>query len=106
MKYISNAFSLNMLGGDPFGYVITVRPLSKEQAADRAADAVSAVGHQDTAAIFAAELGVPVTCDRRTITLARGDQVIVGQYSGPRLPEGTTTLPDGAKITWYLVQVM
>lgn len=103
MRYILNAFSLNMLGSED--YVLRVRPLSREDAAALAADAVSAVGHADTAAIFAAELGVPVACDRRTVTLQRGDQALVGQYIGPRLPEGATTLPEGATIAWRLVEV-
>jgi hypothetical protein len=29
----------------------------------------------------------------------------VAQYVGPRLPEGTTRLPDGARIDYYLVAV-
>lgn len=102
-RYLLNAFSLNMLG--PEDYFLRVRPLSKEEASYLAADAVSAVGHQDTAVIFAAELGVPVPCDRRTVALNRGDQAIVGQYIGPRLPEGATTLPEGAQIAWRLVEV-
>lgn len=103
MRYLLNAFSLNMLGADE--YTIRVRPLSREDAAALAADAVSAVGHADTAAVFAAELGVPVVCDRRTVTLQRGDQALVGQYIGPRLPEGATALPPGATIAWRLVDV-
>ena len=27
----------------------------------------------------------------------------MGQYSGPRLPEGSTSLPEGATIKWYLI---
>ncbi|MEM4206792.1 MAG: DUF1874 domain-containing protein [Nitrososphaerota archaeon] len=103
MKYLVNAFSLNMLAKEDC--VLRIQPLSKEEVVRLAADAVSAVGHQDTAAIFAAELGVPVQCDRRTVTLNQGDQAIVGQYIGPRLPEGTTTLPEGAQIAWRLVEV-
>ena len=30
---------------------------------------------------------------------------IVGQYSGARLPEGTSVLPEGASITWTCVHV-
>ena len=76
-------------------------------AASLAADhsCVSAVGHADTAAVFAHVLGVPVACNRATVALKDGDVALVGQYSGPRLPEGATTLPEGATIKWVVVGV-
>jgi hypothetical protein len=43
--------------------------------------------------------------NRANVSLAAGDRVLVGQYSGPRLPEGTTTLPEGATIKWLVVTV-
>ena len=97
-----NAFSLNMLPSG--GATIDVRPATLAEA--RAAAADSAVGHADTAALFAAVLGVPVACERRTITLSEGDSVVVGQYRGPRLPEGATALPDGATIEWLHLEVL
>jgi len=67
--------------------------------------ASSAVGHADTAALFAALLGEPVPVHRQSIRLlGKPDYLMVGQYSGPRLPEGATTLPDGAEIRWYIVR--
>lgn len=65
----------------------------------------SAVGHADTAAVFTDVLGLPVRANRTTVSLAPGNAVIVGQYRGPRLPEGATRLPDGATIQWLLVEV-
>ena len=65
----------------------------------------SAVGHADTAAVFGAALGVPVACRRISVTLRAGERAILGQYNGPRLPEGATALPDGASIRWLLVEV-
>lgn len=59
---------------------------------------VSGVGHADTAAVFSSELGLPVECNRMSVTLQPGDRVLVGQYTGPRLPEGAT-------IQWWLVKV-
>ena len=38
---------------------------------------------------------------RGTVMLTHNERAIVAQYSGPRLPEGTTILPEGAKIIWY-----
>jgi hypothetical protein len=97
-----NAFSLNMLPSG--GATIAIRPATLAEAKEAAAD--SAVGHADTAAVFAAVLGVPIATARRTVTLAEGDAVVVGQYRGPRLPEGATALPDGATIEWLHVEVM
>ena len=100
--FLLNAFSLNMLGGDAD---VTIRQVSEKAAASLAADCVSAVGHADTAAVFAHVLGVPVACNRATVSLGDGDVALVGQYSGPRLPEGCSVLPEGATIKWVVVGV-
>jgi hypothetical protein len=98
-----NAFSLNMISHPA---VISTTPVDLEQARQLLADGFeSAVGHADTAAIFSGLLGTTVPMARRTITLAPGETALVGQYAGPRLPEGATTLPPGATITWLLVTV-
>ena len=97
-----NAFSLNMIVGNAD---IIVREVSLKTAASLAADCISAVGHADTAAVFASVLGVPVACNRVTVSLGDGDVALVGQYSGPRLPEGATQLPEGATIKWMIVRV-
>ena len=39
------------------------------------------------------------------VALKEGDVALVGQYSGPRLPEGATTLLEGATIKWMVVVV-
>ena len=100
--FLLNAFSLNMLGGNAD---IAVREISVTVAAGLAADCTSAVGHADTAAVFADVLGAPVPCNRVSVTLKEGDVALVGQYSGPRLPEGATSLPGGATIKWLIVGV-
>jgi len=66
---------------------------------------VSYVGHETTAGLFSKLLDMPVAVNRVSVKLARGETALVGQYSGPRLPEGATTLPEGATIRWLLVQV-
>jgi hypothetical protein len=98
MIYLTNAFSLNMLSSD---VDIAVRSVSVEEARDLADGATSAVGHADTARIFAGLLGRDVEAARTTLRLSPGDRVLVGQYSGPRLPEGATALPEGATIAWF-----
>jgi hypothetical protein len=66
---------------------------------------VSVVGHADTAAVFSEVMGGHVEFNRASVKLADGDILYVGQYSGPRLPEGATALPEGAKITWLKVSI-
>ena len=100
--YLLNAFSLNMLTGNAD---ISVRQVSLEVAQNLAGVCVSAVGHADTAAVFADVLGVPVPCNRASVSLNPGEAALVGQYSGPRLPEGATSLPEGAAIKWMIVGV-
>ena len=100
--YILNAFSLNMIVGNAD---IVVREITQSVAAGLAANCLSAVGHADTAAVFSNVLEVTVPCNRATVALKDGDLALVGQYSGPRLPEGATSLPEGAAIKWLVVGV-
>ena len=100
--FLLNAFSLNMLAGNAD---IHVRQVSLKVARNLARDATSAVGHGDTAAVFSDVLGVPVPCNRASVSLGDRDTALVGQYSGPRLAEGATTLPEGAAIKWMVVAV-
>lgn len=103
---ITNAFSLNMLGGAQHANVEVTQVTSTYAAEMLRADGVeSAVGHADTAAIIAADLGIEVPANRASLTLAAGTTLVVAQYTGPRLPEGATLLPEGAALTYYLVEV-
>ena len=123
--YILNAFSLNMLNresqrGAPQFYApngneachLSVarwpRPVDNPQEIleDVAAfpehfEIVSAVGHETTAKLFEQILGVPVPYNRMTVQPASGDRALIGQYIGPRLEEGATELPEGARIEWW-----
>lgn len=105
--YVANSFSLNMLADLSRSYVISVIPLSKERVIDTLSheEIVSAVGHEDTAAIFSDVLGLEIPMNRQTLVLKKKDQVIVGQYCGPRRPEGERLLPPGATIKWLLVDI-
>ena len=94
-----NAFPLQVVAD---GSVLSVRAASHDEA--RAALAAgSAVGHADTAAVLAALLGVPVPVARVTLPTTTVGDVVVAQYSGPRLPEGATTLPAGARLEFRRV---
>lgn len=122
--YILNAFSLNMLnresqrgvpefyapnGGETdMGVARWPRPVDNPQdVLDDVAkwpdyfEVVSAVGHETTAHLFEQILGVPVPYNRMTVQLCSGDRALIGQYIGPRLEEGATELPEGARIEWW-----
>ena len=124
--YILNAFSLSMLDrdeqrGTPYGYtpksgdaMATARyPKPCDEPAelvgmwaDLECEIISAVGHANTAAVFASILGIPVKANRVNVKLKsgpEGDVALIGQYIGPRLEEGATELPEGARIEWWMV---
>ena len=108
--FMLNAFSLNMFTVFPSEVrfmELTVEQVKEEIAYERRfkREIVSGVGHADTAAVFSDILGEEIPMSRINVKLGLGDRAIVGQYTGPRLPEGATTLPEGATIKWFLVVV-
>ena len=102
---VSNAFSINMLNGS---CDVNFRKLELSEAANllRQQTFVSAIGHADTAMVFSQVIGHEIAMNRTTVQLDPEDVLLVGQYKGPRLPEGCSTLPDGATIEWWLVTVL
>lgn len=111
--FILNAFSLQMLGdtGLWMDSRLAIRRLSNEEArqllkvcSEAQYRLVSGVGHADTARVLSGILGTEVPMNRISVDLTGSDLLLVGQYSGPRLPEGATELPAGAVIKWYTVQ--
>lgn len=100
-----NAFSFNMIGLYPVN--VEAEEVSAYYVAEmlRADSVESFVGHADTAAVFTDVLGLGVPAVRGNVSLVKGDCVFVGQYVGPRLPEGATKLPDGATIKWLMVTI-
>ncbi|MCX6797345.1 MAG: DUF1874 domain-containing protein [Candidatus Doudnabacteria bacterium] len=119
-SFVLNALSLNMLSGDSEGFRIIDRnpvvnpdivyfgeghPLAGHDALVLSVATV-AIGHETTAALIQRQYGITAALLARvTVTLCPGDVALVFQYSGPRLPEGATVLPEGAKITAILVEV-
>lgn len=110
MTFLSNAFSLQML--DEFPASVKVKELAEVVLSNGTISAKidgnvafsnaifeSAVGHADTANV----LGVP--CNRINVRLHEGDSLVVAQLQGGRLPEGTTTLPEGFHFKFLLVTV-
>jgi len=101
--FLLNAFSLNMLA--TLEATVTVREVDVMWVKAHEGALESAVGHAETAAVFSSALGFHIPPNRATVSLSPGERAIVGQYVGPRLPEGCTVLPDGAMIRWCLVTI-
>lgn len=88
MKYIANAFSLQMI--DTTSAVnLSVTSVTENEFESVKSLATSAVSHQDTANV----LGVKF--NRMNLQLQAGDELYIAQLTGGRLPEGSTTLPEG-----------
>ncbi len=104
MRYVANAFSLNMLAS--LSATINSVAIGAREAAAWAEGAQSIVGHPDTAAVMSATLGTPVQFNRESVQLRPGDELLVGQYRGPRLPEGAKVLPEGARFEWAHVKII
>ena len=101
-SFITNAFSINMisdLGKVRVEFVPTdVCNIPK--------DVQSAIGHADIAAVISNDLGVELAPNRINNQLKKGETIYVAQYVGPRLPEGAVSLPEGATIKYYKVDVL
>jgi hypothetical protein len=105
MIYLSNAFSLNMVERD-LKHLPRLIPQNLVQVKNLLLEGFeSVVGHADTANIFGRILNQSVEYNRKTILLKGDDILVVGQYSGPRLPEGTKELPEGSSIEWWIISI-
>lgn len=114
--FICNAFSLSMLDrniqrrppadplfqprvphpeDDPIGFLAAWEATG--------AEIISAVGHESTANILSAALCRSIPANRTSVKLDADSLALIGQYVGPRLPEGATTLPEGATLEWWVV---
>lgn len=96
--YIGNAFSLQMISMDLWreGYsplVSLVKEMPDLQSL------TSCVGHPDTASVLGVE------CNRISISLKPGYILYVAQLQGGRLPEGSTTLPEGFSFEFFKVEL-
>jgi hypothetical protein len=120
MLYIGNAFSCQMI---PKGMGAIVYKIGFQTARDMLLayehsddgdifkvglkpNVISIIGHDDMANVVSGLLDVGINANRVSVTLEPGDKLIVAQYTGPRLQEGAISLPGGATIMWYLVNVV
>ena len=99
-KFLTNAFSIQMLQK---GGLVRFDEIAPE---DIPADVVSAIGHADTAAVLSDLLGFEVPMNRTSVTLDEDTELYVAQLVGGRLPEGSTTLPEGFTFKFYRVTVV
>jgi hypothetical protein len=91
--YLLNAFSLQMVETP-----VSVK-FSEIEVNELPKELTSAIGHADTAAVLGVE------CNRINVKLAKGDTAYVAQLMGGRLPEGSTTLPEGFHFKFIKVDV-
>lgn len=97
--YLGNAFSLQMVADNAIICKVEVSP------EEIPTEAVSIIGHADTAAVVGSILGRDVPCNRASVILSDEDVLYVAQVVGGRLPEGATTIPDGMEIKFYRITV-
>lgn len=89
--FLLNAFSLQM---------VDVPCIVHFEEVDELPDGlISAIGHADTAHVLGVEP------NRINVHLSKGDVAYVAQLQGGRLPEGSTTLPDGFSFKFIKVTV-
>lgn len=100
---LSNAFSLNMLAAFPVNVQATEITVQTAKDILAANPFISIIGHADTASQLTGLVGMPIAFNRTTVKLSPGDNLVVAQYNGPRLPEGTTSLPTGATFRFFLL---
>lgn len=105
---IANAISINMIAGqipmaDNYGYAGFGLSVKEVRPEDIPKDCVSVIGHADTAKVVSTMLGFDIPANRVSYTVEDGDVLFVAQYSGPRLPEGATSLPEGGTIRFFRV---
>ena len=101
--YVTNAFSLNMLPSLTAEITAVEITLESVKQIAEAGLLNSAIGHADTASVVSTLLGSEFEPNRISLKLDEGEVVIVAQYYGPRLPEGSTQLPEGAEIKWVAI---
>lgn len=99
MTYLGNAFSLQMVN---FPTTINVEEVLPGEIPE---DAISCIGHADTAAVVSGILGRDIPVNRTNIKLDKDDILYVAQLTGGRLPEGAKTLPDGYRLTFIKVSL-
>ncbi len=97
--FILNAISLNLVNGDKVDFMFAKSSVQEVKNWCKNKEVISAVRHG--LEFIAKDIASEACLFKQTseIKLNRGaHDVIIIQYRGPRLPEGATSLPNGAKL--------
>lgn len=105
MIVLLNAFSLNMINAQETQIVITEITIDQVKNLMRSNSCVSYVGHKDLAGIIEKQTQFFIPVNRENFSFGEINEAIVFQYNGPRLAEGTTSLPENASIKYFYVKV-
>lgn len=106
MNYIVNSFSLNMIDSSKYpAFTVRVMRISQKYAKElyHELQPTSGIGHGDLAEILSVDLDANIEANRINISIEPGDRVLVAQYVGPRMPEGSTQLLKDADIYYFYV---
>ena len=107
--FLGNAFSVQMLSNlSDWGTPVTFKKISLDEAKEILSDGfTSAIGHADTAQVVSNLLGTDVPANRISISLESDkDTLVIAQIMGGRLPEGSTTIPEGMGIRFIKAQIL
>lgn len=103
MIYLANAFSLQML--EKFPCTPTIEECDKNEIVEHKDELVSAIGHTDLAVVLTDDLDFYIATNRCNVKMKSGDTLYVAQLMGGRLPEGSTTLPEGFNLKYFKIRV-
>ena len=101
--YVVNSFSVSMLPVDCDFAKVSFTKITLEAARRllRSRSYTSAVNHKDTAVHFSNLLDGDIGFHRTSVVLKECDDILLGQYKGPRLDEDVSLLPEGSVFDWY-----
>ena len=98
--YMLNAISLNLVNTDKVDFFMVKTSIESAKEWMKGKTAISAVRHD--LQHFAKEIAKDAKEYKEVSELKFSEpmayQIVVIQYKGPRLPEGATSLPNGAKL--------
>lgn len=101
MYALANAFSLNMLPKE--NGKVTIKEIDVIDAVCRLNSKFkSYIGHQSTASLLSYIFNEDIEVNRESYQFSfKNNKLLVAQYSGPRLEEGTTSLPENAEFRYF-----
>ena len=107
---LTNAFSLQMVPDDCTIKKEALTELGAAALVRKAQDQgtlTNAIGHADIARVIGRDLTLgAIEPNRISVTMGPNDVLVVGQYIGPRLPEGATELPEGAEVRYFKISLV